>query len=58
LHVIFLDDGIMYRAISMGLCSKLADNPTLAQIPAKGRIKDEAVAVSLGVTGLAYNTRL
>ncbi|KIH85796.1 ABC transporter substrate-binding protein [Pseudomonas batumici] len=58
LHVIFLDDGIMYRAISMGLCSKLEDNPTLAQIPAKGRIKDQAVAVSLGVTGLAYNTRL
>ncbi|MBT2339127.1 MULTISPECIES: ABC transporter substrate-binding protein [Pseudomonas] len=58
MHVMFLDDGIMYRAISMGLCDKLQDSPTLAQIPAKGRIKDQAVAVSLGVTGLAYNTRL
>ncbi|WP_460141277.1 ABC transporter substrate-binding protein [Pseudomonas sp. S2_E01] len=58
MHVMFLDDGIMYRAIAMGLCDKLQDNPTLAQIPVKGRIKDEAVAVSLGVTGLAYNTRL
>lgn len=58
MHVMFLDDGIMYRAIAMGLCDKLEDNPTLAQIPAKGRIKDQAVAVSLGVTGLAYNTRL
>ncbi|MNN07272.1 thiamine transporter substrate binding subunit [compost metagenome] len=58
MHVMFLDDGIMYRAIAMGLCDKLENNPALAQIPAKGRIKDEAVAVSLGVTGLAYNTRL
>ncbi|MDT9674317.1 ABC transporter substrate-binding protein [Pseudomonas sp. JV414] len=58
MHVMFLDDGIMYRAIAMGLCDKLDDSPPLAQIPAKGRIKDQAVAVSLGVTGLAYNTRL
>jgi putative spermidine/putrescine transport system substrate-binding protein len=58
MHVIFLDDGIMYRAISMGLCDKLQDSAPLAQIPAKGRIKDQAVAVSLGVTGLAYNTRM
>ncbi|MBK5302360.1 MULTISPECIES: ABC transporter substrate-binding protein [Gammaproteobacteria] len=58
MHVMFLDDGIMYRAIAMGLCEKLEDSPPLAQIPAKGRIKDQAVAVSLGVTGLAYNTRL
>lgn len=58
MHVMFLDDGIMYRAISMGLCSPLADSPVLADLPAKARIKQEAVAVSLGVTGLAYNTRL
>ncbi|EJN21206.1 ABC-type Fe3+ transport system, periplasmic component [Pseudomonas sp. GM79] len=58
MHVMFLDDGIMYRAIAMGLCDKLEDSTPLAQIPAKGRIKDQAVAVSLGVTGLAYNTRL
>jgi putative spermidine/putrescine transport system substrate-binding protein len=58
MHVMFLDDGIMYRAISMGLCSPLADSPVLADIPAKAKIKQEAVAVSLGVTGLAYNTRL
>ncbi|MGH8395721.1 MAG: extracellular solute-binding protein, partial [Pseudomonas sp.] len=54
MHVMFLDDGIMYRAISMGLCDKLAPSPTLEQIPAKARIKDEAVAVTLGVTGLGY----
>lgn len=58
IHVMFLDDGIMYRAISMGLCNKLEDSPQLADIPAKARIKDQAAAVTLGVTGLAYNTRL
>jgi putative spermidine/putrescine transport system substrate-binding protein len=58
MHVMFLDDGIMYRAISMGLCDKLQDSPPLADIPAKARIKDEAVAVTLGVTGLAYNARM
>jgi putative spermidine/putrescine transport system substrate-binding protein len=54
----FLDDGIMYRAISMGLCDKLAPSPTLAQIPDKAKIKDQAVAVTLGVTGLGYNARM
>ncbi|MDB6145682.1 MAG: Spermidine/putrescine-binding periplasmic protein [Pseudomonas sp.] len=58
LHVMFLDDGIMYRAISMGLCDNLQDSPQLADIPAKAKIKDQAVAVTLGVTGLAYNTRM
>ncbi|MEG0859896.1 MAG: ABC transporter substrate-binding protein [Pseudomonas sp.] len=58
MHVMLLDDGIMYRAISMGLCEKLQPSAALEQIPAKARIKDEAAAVSLGVTGLAYNTRL
>jgi len=58
MHVIFLDDGIMYRAISMGLCDKLQPSEALSQIPEKGKIKDQAVAVSLGVTGLAYNTKM
>ncbi|WP_426139722.1 ABC transporter substrate-binding protein [Pseudomonas sp. DWP3-1-2] len=58
MHVIFLDDGIMYRAISMGLCDKLQPSAALADLPDKAKIKDEAAAVSLGVTGLAYNTRM
>jgi len=58
MHVMFLDDGIMYRAISMGLCDKLAPSPPLEQIPVKARIKDEAVAVTLGVTGLGYNAKM
>ncbi|WP_338746995.1 ABC transporter substrate-binding protein [Pseudomonas putida] len=58
IHVMVLDDGIMYRAIGMGLCSTLKPNPTLAQLPEKALIKDKAAAVSVGVTGLAYNSRL
>ncbi|PVZ19876.1 MULTISPECIES: ABC transporter substrate-binding protein [unclassified Pseudomonas] len=58
IHVMFLDDGVMYRAISMGLCSPLAKSATLAQLPANAVIKGQAAAVSLGVTGLAYNSRL
>jgi putative spermidine/putrescine transport system substrate-binding protein len=58
MHVMFLDDGIMYRAISMGLCDKLQPSASLADLPAKAKIKEEAAAVSLGVTGLAYNTKM
>ena len=58
IHVIFLDDGVMYRAISMGLCDSLQPSPALADLPAKAKIKDQAAAVSMGVTGLAYNARM
>ncbi|RMQ99310.1 ABC transporter substrate-binding protein [Pseudomonas syringae group genomosp. 7] len=58
MHVMFLDDGIMYRAISMGLCDPLQPSASLADLPAKTKIKEQAAAVSLGVTGLAYNTRM
>jgi putative spermidine/putrescine transport system substrate-binding protein len=58
MHVMFLDDGIMYRAISMGLCDPLQPSEALAQLPAKAKIKNEAAAVSLGVTGLAYNSKM
>ncbi|MBX8487857.1 ABC transporter substrate-binding protein [Pseudomonas cichorii] len=58
MHLIFLDDGIMYRAISMGLCDTLQPSAPLNELPPQARIKDQAAAVSLGVTGLAYNTRM
>ncbi|RMO14718.1 Spermidine/putrescine-binding periplasmic protein [Pseudomonas cichorii] len=58
MHLMFLDDGIMYRAISMGLCDPLQPSAPLAELPPQARIKDQAAAVSLGVTGLAYNTRM
>lgn len=58
MHVMFLDDGVMYRAITMGLCAPLEKSEALLRIPEKALIKDQAAAVSIGVTGLAYNTKM
>ncbi|HEY0201227.1 MAG TPA: ABC transporter substrate-binding protein [Burkholderiaceae bacterium] len=59
MHVMFLDDGVMYRAVGMGLCEKTHPNPYLADLPAIARIKgDMADGVNMGMTGLAYNTKV
>ncbi|KLN56996.1 ABC transporter substrate-binding protein [Variovorax paradoxus] len=59
MHVMFLDDGIMVRAIGMGLCQKQRPNPSLADIYPAARFKDDmASGVSLGMTGLAYNAKM
>ncbi|CDY79590.1 Spermidine/putrescine-binding periplasmic protein [Caballeronia glathei] len=59
IHVVLLDDGIMSRAISMGVCQKLDDGPELRQLYPFARTKGDMTAgVQLGMTGIAYNTRL
>ncbi|MBB6560240.1 putative spermidine/putrescine transport system substrate-binding protein [Acidovorax soli] len=59
MHVMFLDDGIMVRAMGMGLCQKQRPNPHLAEIYPAARFKDDlASGVSLGMTGIAYNTKM
>lgn len=59
MHVMFLDDGIMVRAINMGLCEKQRDTPVLKDIYPAARLKnDMATGVSLGMTGLAYNKKM
>lgn len=59
MHVMFLDDGIMVRAMGMGLCEKQKPNPHLADIYPAARFKDDlASGVSLGMTGIAYNTKM
>lgn len=59
MHVMFLDDGVMYRAISMGLCEKLKPSPVLDELHAAARMKDGmAAGVSIGMTGLAYNPKV
>jgi putative spermidine/putrescine transport system substrate-binding protein len=59
MHVMFLDDGVMYRAISMGLCEKLKSSPVLGELHAAARMKDDmAAGVSIGMTGLAYNPKV
>lgn len=59
MQVMFLDDGVMVRAIGMGLCEKQRANPALSEIYPAARFKgDMASGVSLGMTGLAYNTKM
>lgn len=59
IHVVFLDDGVMARALSMGMCEKLDDSPTLKELYPFARMKDDIGAgVQLGMTGIAYNTKL
>ncbi|MEO5732564.1 MAG: ABC transporter substrate-binding protein [Rubrivivax sp.] len=59
MHVMFLDDGVMYRAISMGLCEKLKGSAALNELHPAARMKgDMAAGVSIGMTGLAYNPKM
>ncbi|WP_459616187.1 ABC transporter substrate-binding protein [Bordetella sp. 2513F-2] len=59
MHVMFLDDGVMSRAISMGLCDKLQDGPALQQLYPAALIKNGmAAGIDTGMTGVAYNTKL
>lgn len=59
MHVMFLDDGVMARAISAGLCEKLQPSPELDEILPAARFKDDmAAGVDLGMTGLAYNKKM
>src|ERR1700741_1566402 len=59
IHVAFLDDGVMARAVSMGVCQKLDDAPVLKELYPFARMKDDIGAgVQLGMTGIGYNTKL
>jgi putative spermidine/putrescine transport system substrate-binding protein len=59
IHVVFLDDGVMARAVSMGVCQKLDDSAELKQLYSFARMKgDMGAGVQLGMTGIAYNTKL
>ncbi|WP_298924780.1 ABC transporter substrate-binding protein [uncultured Ramlibacter sp.] len=58
-HVMFLDDGVMVRAIKMGLCQKLADTPALKDLYPSARMAgDMAAGVNVGMTGIAYNKKM
>ena len=59
MHVMFLDDGIMYRAIGMGLCEKMQATPALNDLFPTARFKgDMAAGVNIGMTGIAYNKKM
>nr|WP_198982717.1 ABC transporter substrate-binding protein [Herbaspirillum sp. ASV7] len=59
MHVAFLDDGIMYRAINMSLCEKIKDAAVLKDVYPFARLaNDQAVAIEMGVLGIGYNKKL
>ena len=59
MHVMFLDDGVMYRAIGLGLCQKMRPSTALSELYPVARMKgDMATGISLGMTGLAYNKKM
>jgi putative spermidine/putrescine transport system substrate-binding protein len=59
MHVMFLDDGVMIRAVGLGLCEKLKPAPVLSELESVARLKDDmAAGIDLGMTGLAYNRKL
>jgi len=59
MHVMFLDDGIMARAVSMGLCDPLQDDPVFDELYPTALMKDRmAAGIDIGMTGLGYNTEL
>ncbi|WP_099514861.1 extracellular solute-binding protein [Microvirga ossetica] len=59
MNLMFLDDGVMVRAIGAGLCEKIKDTPALADLTPGARLKnDMAVGIDLGMTGLAYNKKM
>lgn len=59
MHVVLMDDGVMYRAVSMGLCQKLSSAPVLQELYPYARMaNDQAVGIQLGTTGIGYNKKL
>ena len=58
MHLMFLDDGVMVRAVAAGLCQPLRDDPCCASCPTAVRRDRKAVGLNVGMTGLGYNTRL
>ncbi len=59
MHVMFLDDGVMARAMGMGLCEKMKPSAALDEVFPTARFKgDMATGVTMGMTGLAYNKKM
>ncbi len=60
MNLMFLDDGLMYRAIKMDLCTQMNLEPDVNNqlYPSAHIENDMATAVSIGLTGLGYNTKM
>lgn len=58
LDVVFLDDGPMYRAVSLGFCDTIQDAEIFNDVYDIAKMgTDKAVGVGFVATGLAYDTK-
>ncbi|MFO1327054.1 MAG: ABC transporter substrate-binding protein [Rubrivivax sp.] len=58
-HVMFLDDGVMMRAVKLGLCQKMGDYPVLKDLYPSARMAGGmAAGVNVGMTGIGYNKKM
>lgn len=58
-HVMFLDDGVMMRAVKMGLCQKMVESPVLKDLYPSARMAGGmAAGVNVGMTGIGYNKKM
>jgi putative spermidine/putrescine transport system substrate-binding protein len=55
INVAVMDDGPMYQAIQMGLCSKVADAPVMNDLYPLARLGPTAIGVGMVATGIGYN---
>lgn len=59
MHIAFLDDGLMFRAIGMDLCERLQPSDAYRQLYPVAQIKGGmAAGVNMGMVGLAYNKKM
>ncbi|MBK8529982.1 MAG: ABC transporter substrate-binding protein [Rubrivivax sp.] len=58
-HVMFLDDGVMMRAVKLGLCQKMVNSPVLKDLYPSARMAGGmAAGVNVGMTGIGYNKKM
>jgi putative spermidine/putrescine transport system substrate-binding protein len=55
INVAVMDDGPMYQAMQMGLCSKIADAPVMNDLYPLAHLGPTAVGVGMVATGIGYN---
>jgi putative spermidine/putrescine transport system substrate-binding protein len=55
INVALMDDGPMYQATRIGLCSKLEDGPAMKDLYPLARLGPDAVGIGVVATGLGYN---
>ena len=59
MHLILLDDGIMSRAISNGLCQQINDSPEFKNLAPEAIMENRmAIGIDMGMTGIGYNKRM